>query len=180
MKRPLLAFDRICELSGAAIIYTHHNPKGLTGDRKLVDRGSGSSVLSRDYDSMISLSPHAQDGLIVLDVLTRNYPAPQPLSLVRDGLFKIIDVDPEELTSQSASERKKATLLEAMICVKEAEIIRPGELLRAEEVDDRLICMCDLPIRMARTVRAEMERQGEWETEAGQRNSKLYKRSEKR
>ena len=175
MKRPLLAFDRICEIGGAAVIYTHHNPKGLSGDRKLVDRGSGSAVLSRDYDGMISLSPHAQDGLLVLEALTRNHPKPRAFTLIRDGLFRIVDIEPEELTSNTANERKKMTLLEAMVCVKDAEIIHQGELLRAEEVDDRLVSICDLPVRMARTVRAEMVRQKEWEIETGERNAKLYK-----
>jgi RecA-family ATPase len=175
MKRPLLAFDRICEISGAAVIYTHHNPKGLSGDRKLVDRGSGSAVLGRDYDGMISLSPHVQEGLLVLEALTRNHPDPRAFTLIRDGLFRIVDIEPQELTSRTANERKKTSLLEAMICVKDAKIIRPGELLKAEEVDDRLVSICDLPVRMARTVRGEMTRQGEWKIETGERNAKLYK-----
>ena len=65
-----------------------------------------------------------------------------------------------------------------MIGVRNAGIIQPGELLKAEEVDDRLVSVCGLPIRMARTARGEMVRQGEWAIETGKKNSKLYRRGE--
>lgn len=176
MKRPLLAFDRLCEASGAAVVYTHHNPKGLSGDRKLVDRGSGSGVLSRDYDAMISLSPHVQQDLLVLDVLNRHYPSPHPVSLMRNaGIFRIINIEPEELTSMTAAGKKKMTLLEAMLAAKEADIIVPGEKLNAEDIDDRLVSICGLTVRMARTVRSKMVKDGKWTIESGDKNSKIYR-----
>jgi hypothetical protein len=162
-------------MSGAAVIYTHHNQKGLSGDRKLVDRGSGSGILSRDYDTMISLSPHVQEKLIVVETLTRNYPSPPPLSVMQDGTFRIMNIKPEELTSKTANEKKNMTMLEAMMRVRNAEIIHEGESLKAEDLDDRLVSICGLPIRMARTVRDEMVRQGDWAIEMGKRNSKLYR-----
>jgi len=175
MKKPLLAFDMICEMSGAAVVYTHHNQKGLSGDRKLVDRGSGSGIMARDYDTMISLSPHVQDGLIVLDVLTRNYLSPLPQSLQQDGTFRIINIAPEELTSQTVGEKKKMTMLEAMTLVRNSAVIKNGEELKAEDLDDRLVTICGLPIRMARTVRAEMVDQGDWIICSGNKNSKVYR-----
>ena len=175
MKKPLLAFDMICEMSGAAVVYTHHNQKGLSGDRKLVDRGSGSGIMARDYDTMISLSPHVQEGLIVLDTLTRNYLSPQPLSLQQDGTFRIINIAPEELTSQTVGDKKKMTMIEAMMLSRNSGVIKYGEELKAEELDDRLVSICGLPIRMARTVRTEMVDQGEWVICSGNKNAKVYR-----
>lgn len=50
------ALDNIAHETGAAIIYDHHHPKGATGDRKAIDRGSGSGVFSRDADAICDLS----------------------------------------------------------------------------------------------------------------------------
>lgn len=50
------ALDNIAHETGAAIIYDHHHPKGTTGDRKAIDRGSGSGVFSRDADAICDLS----------------------------------------------------------------------------------------------------------------------------
>ena len=50
------ALDRIAHETGAAIIYDHHHPKGSAGERKVIDRGSGSGVFSRDADAICDLS----------------------------------------------------------------------------------------------------------------------------
>lgn len=50
------AIDEIAHQTGAAVIYDHHHPKGATGDRKAIDRGSGSGVFSRDADAICDLS----------------------------------------------------------------------------------------------------------------------------
>ena len=50
------ALDRIAHETGAAIIYDHHHPKGAVGNRKIIDRGSGSGVFSRDADAICDLS----------------------------------------------------------------------------------------------------------------------------
>ena len=50
------ALDNIAHETGAAVIYDHHHPKGATGDRKAIDRGSGSGVFSRDADAICDLS----------------------------------------------------------------------------------------------------------------------------
>ena len=40
--KPILRFfDTLAEKSGAAIVYVHHDKKGVSGDQQLTDRGSG-------------------------------------------------------------------------------------------------------------------------------------------
>jgi len=50
------ALDKIAHETGAAVIYDHHHPKGSAGQKKVIDRGSGSGVFARDADAMCDLS----------------------------------------------------------------------------------------------------------------------------
>lgn len=81
--KPILAFfDTLSEQYGCAVIYVHHDKKGVSGDQQLTDRGSGSGVLARDFDSAIFLSPHKNDtnGLVV-EFIARNYPPIEPITI---------------------------------------------------------------------------------------------------
>lgn len=49
-------FDTIAEETGAAMVYVHHHAKGAQGNRKAMDRGSGSGVFSRDADAIIDFT----------------------------------------------------------------------------------------------------------------------------
>ena len=89
--KPLMAsFDAMCEATGAAIMYVHHDAKGASGDRNIRDRGAGSNVVGRDYDAAITLSPHRHEkDALVLEFMCRNY-APRPEIVLRwvDGAFE--------------------------------------------------------------------------------------------
>ena len=50
-------FDRISHDCGCAIVYCHHHSKGGQGDKRSMDRASGSGVFARDPDAMIDLLP---------------------------------------------------------------------------------------------------------------------------
>lgn len=50
-------FDRIARDCGCAIVYCHHHSKGGQGDKRSMDRASGSGVFARDPDAMIDLLP---------------------------------------------------------------------------------------------------------------------------
>jgi len=50
------ALDKIAHETGAAVIYDHHHPKGSSGSRKVIDRGSGSGVFARDADAICDIS----------------------------------------------------------------------------------------------------------------------------
>lgn len=70
--------DRICYELGAAVIDAHHHSKGVQGQKRSIDRGSGSGVFGRDPDAildMIELDIGADrrvqvENHIVLDALT--------------------------------------------------------------------------------------------------------------
>lgn len=48
-------FDKICDQTGCAAIYSHHHSKGAQGFKKAMDRASGSGVFARDPDSLLDI-----------------------------------------------------------------------------------------------------------------------------
>lgn len=48
-------FDKICTELGAAVIYCHHHSKGFQGQKRSMDRASGSGVFARDPDAMLDM-----------------------------------------------------------------------------------------------------------------------------
>lgn len=50
------AIDRVAEECGCAVAYAHHHPKGTAGQKKSMDRMSGSGVYARDADTVIDFT----------------------------------------------------------------------------------------------------------------------------
>ena len=48
-------FDKICNETGCAAIYSHHHSKGAQGYKKAMDRASGSGVFARDPDAQLDM-----------------------------------------------------------------------------------------------------------------------------
>ncbi|MDD3230788.1 MAG: AAA family ATPase [Oscillospiraceae bacterium] len=48
-------FDKICTTLSCAVIYCHHHSKGAQGDKRSMDRASGSGVFARDPDALLDL-----------------------------------------------------------------------------------------------------------------------------
>lgn len=48
-------FDLVCTELDCAVIYCHHHSKGTQGNKKAIDRASGSGVFARDPDAVIDL-----------------------------------------------------------------------------------------------------------------------------
>lgn len=48
-------FDKICTELGTAVIYCHHHSKGSQGQKRSMDRASGSGVFARDPDAMLDM-----------------------------------------------------------------------------------------------------------------------------
>lgn len=48
-------FDKVCTELGSSVIYCHHHSKGSQGNKKSMDRASGSGVFARDPDALIDL-----------------------------------------------------------------------------------------------------------------------------
>lgn len=49
-------FDKVCNELECAVIYCHHHSKGLQGNKKSMDRASGSGVFARDPDALLDMT----------------------------------------------------------------------------------------------------------------------------
>lgn len=86
------ALDKIAHDTGAAVIYDHHHPKGTAGEKKVIDRGAGSGVFSRDADALVDISnlDPGNDASDVVKALVKDGERPMVMSFaLRD--FKDIE-----------------------------------------------------------------------------------------
>lgn len=84
--------DRIARECGCAVIYAHHFAKGLAGQRKSIDRMSGSGVFARDADAILSLTEiEVPDGerdrlggatAWRMEATLREFRSPEPIDLL--------------------------------------------------------------------------------------------------
>ncbi len=138
IKRLLRDLDKLCCETGVAIVYSHHTAKGISGDRQTIDRASGSGVLARDFDAMISLVPHVQEGLLVCEQIARSYPPRDAFSIefnTDQGCFMVADgVAPVCQTSnnRSRSGRTGNTIKEDDVLALVAERPLPALVFRSE------------------------------------------------
>ena len=92
VKPTLRMFDEMAEVTGAAIMYVHHDAKGAVSERNIRDRGAGSNIVGRDYDACITLTPHRDgDDAAVVGVLLRNHPPVADFSIgwTEAGCFQV-------------------------------------------------------------------------------------------
>lgn len=102
-------FDMISEETGASMVYVHHHAKGLQGNKKAMDRGSGSGVFSRDADAIVDfanlvLDPNTKEMARVmsqditqepiplrLEMVLRSFRSPKPVNLFFEFPLHVID-----------------------------------------------------------------------------------------
>ncbi len=78
----LLRLEAIAHIAGAALIIATHFAKGNASGKEAMDRASGSGVIARDGDTIITLTPHEEDNCFTLDFILRDF-APIPASVLR-------------------------------------------------------------------------------------------------
>jgi archaellum biogenesis ATPase FlaH len=108
VKKILRYFDSLAESTGAAVVYIHHDKKGVAGDQQIIDRGAGSGVLARDADACIYLSLHADaEKALVLDFISRNH---EPLKGYciewNNGAFDLSSLAPDKQTSRTQRHKR--------------------------------------------------------------------------
>jgi len=129
----LLDLKNIARLQNCAVIYVHHDPKGDSSSRKLVDRGSGSSIQARHYDAGVYLGPHNDPDATMLEFVVRNYKPVEAMTLRFDyGHFSVDELTPAE--PPSPNQGKKAPEADEYIdlaakIVEDESPFRYGELV---------------------------------------------------
>jgi len=95
----LRCIDRVSASTGAAIVYTHHFAKGNAAIKDVLDRSSGSGVLGRYPDGVITMTPHKDPGVYTVDSVLRNFPPVDRFAVKFDYPLVVLaeDVDPNQL-----------------------------------------------------------------------------------
>ncbi|MGN0573888.1 MAG: AAA family ATPase, partial [Acutalibacteraceae bacterium] len=98
--------SRLKTATGASIIMCHHESKGCNSAKNVVDRASGSGVLSRYPDALISLEPANMSALYraKIKMVLRYFKSPEPLNVnFKDGAFLLNGESTEKNNKMNSS-----------------------------------------------------------------------------
>jgi hypothetical protein len=91
-------------------INVHHSTKGLQGDKRVTDVGSGASAQARAADTHLVLREHEDKEAAVLGVALRSFPPVEPIALRFEFPLWVPDdsLDPEKLKGkQTANDQRQ-------------------------------------------------------------------------
>ncbi|WP_404420757.1 AAA family ATPase [Nibricoccus sp. IMCC34717] len=80
--RILSLLEEIAETANTALLMVHHFAKGDSASKNQIDRAAGAGALARAPDAVFTLTPHEQDGAMVLEGALRDLP-PFPPTVLR-------------------------------------------------------------------------------------------------
>ncbi|MFN6136903.1 MAG: AAA family ATPase [Planctomycetota bacterium] len=100
--------DQLAKSWGAAVVVIHHASKGDQSEKSVTDVGAGAGSISRAADSHLIIRPHEQQGLHVLEAVTRSFPSPDPVSIrFTYPLWQAETIEPQIKTRKSGSGEAK-------------------------------------------------------------------------
>lgn len=73
--------DRMAEITGAAIMFVHHQTKGDQSGKRVTDLGAGGGAQSRAADAHLALREHEDEGVAVIEAALRSFPPLEPLAI---------------------------------------------------------------------------------------------------
>ena len=98
--------DSIAAKNECAIINIHHSSKGNQSEKDVTDVGSGAGAISRAADTHLAIRPHAEDGYVVIDAVTRSGPSPDSVTAKFDfPLWTLSDMEPELRSFEAMRDR---------------------------------------------------------------------------
>lgn len=87
--------DYYAEKWGCSIAVVHHASKGDQGGKAVTDVGSGAGSISRAADSHITIRPHEDPDLSVMECVARSFKSPEPKSIRFDWpLWSLAETKP--------------------------------------------------------------------------------------
>ena len=98
--------DTIARKNECAIINIHHSSKGGQGDKAVTDVGAGAGAISRAADTHIAIREHLEEGLFIIDAVTRSGISPEPVSAKLEWpIWVKVDIDPIAKTFENARDK---------------------------------------------------------------------------
>lgn len=84
--------EAIGHQTGAAVLVAHHFAKGNAAAKSAIDRGSGSGVIGRDGDMIMTMTPHSVPDCFVMEMILRDFSPVAPVGL--RWSYPMFKVDP--------------------------------------------------------------------------------------
>lgn len=92
-------FERLAVQTGAAVMFAAHFSKGNQASKSPIDRIGGSGVWARDADTILTVTPHEDVNVYVVEATVRNFPPVLSFGVRWDYPLMVRDegVDPTRL-----------------------------------------------------------------------------------
>ena len=118
--------ERLAEQTGAAIVFTHHFPKGNAKKKAAIDRMAGSGVFARDADTIITLTEHETPDCFTVEMILRNLPKQPAFVVQRDYPVMVVreDLDPEDV---EVDDDESLDTDQGVMALLEARPLRSGQ-----------------------------------------------------
>ena len=101
------SIEQLSEYTRAAVLFGSHFAKGNASAKESMDRISGSGVIARDPDSIITLTKHEEDKCFTVEFTLRNFPPQEPFVVRHEHPLMVAahDLDPEKLKKPTRAGR---------------------------------------------------------------------------
>lgn len=144
--------ESIAHKIGAAYCVAHHFAKGQAAAKNVLDRASGSGVVARDGDCILTLTPHETEDCFTLDYVLRDFPhiKPQVLRWVWPLFEVAADLDPERLKTKVAR-LKPITTADVVACLTTTPLDRRTAIATICKRTGRGVCAVKDAIKLAET-----------------------------
>ena len=113
--------DRMASRYSCGIINIHHASKGEQGSKSVTDMGSGAGAISRAADTHLTIREHVDDGLFVINAVTRSGISPDPITAKLEWpLWKLVeDVEPTLKTFENSRKKNNKSAVDDVAEKKE-------------------------------------------------------------
>lgn len=113
--------ERLALDTGAAVVFGAHFAKGNASLKEAIDRFSGSGVIGRDPDTIITLTQHEQENAFAVDMILRNFPQQTPFAVRWEHPLMVIDnkLDPADLKKPRTGRPPEHTIEELLASLTE-------------------------------------------------------------
>ena len=103
--------ETIAHDAQAAIVVAHHFAKGIAAGKSAIDRASGSGVVARDGDVILTLTPHEEEDCFSLEFVQRDHApiAPFVLRWSYPAFEADTTLDPEDLRKTGTHKKPDVT-----------------------------------------------------------------------
>lgn len=105
-------YNTICRHAGrlqCGFVIVHHTSKGVQSYKSVSDVGSGAGAMSRAADSHMVIRPHAENGVFVVDSVTRSWPAMPAFCIKMENMIAQLAPDHDPANLQRPARRRRRT-----------------------------------------------------------------------